>query len=261
MSRKADCATWLSAPASRPPRLLVSIRSASEAAAAAAGGADWIDLKEPRQGPLGAVSGEVARLVVQAHGGRLPVSAAAGELCDWPRSSARHLLLTPGISLLKLGMAGLRDVYWRDQWLQARAEINAAGKDLAAVIYADAELARSPRAEEIVEFAIERGAGWVLWDTYGKAGGPLTRHLGADELRQYLVQLQSSEVEAVVAGGLQAHALRLLPLQHIAMVAVRSAACDGGRLGEVRRERVAELKQILAAASVAAAVPAPRADA
>ena len=36
-----------------PTRLLVSVRSADEAEAAIAGGADVIDVKEPSHGPLG----------------------------------------------------------------------------------------------------------------------------------------------------------------------------------------------------------------
>ena len=36
------------------PKLLVSVRSADEARAALAGGADLIDVKEPAHGPLGA---------------------------------------------------------------------------------------------------------------------------------------------------------------------------------------------------------------
>ena len=40
--------------AARPaPGLLVSVRSAAEAATALAGGADLIDVKEPSRGPLG----------------------------------------------------------------------------------------------------------------------------------------------------------------------------------------------------------------
>ena len=60
------------------PRLLVSVRDADEAEEALAGGADWIDLKEPLDGPLGAVSTARAREVVQCVTGRAPTSAAAG---------------------------------------------------------------------------------------------------------------------------------------------------------------------------------------
>src|SRR5215469_12623731 len=63
-------------------RLLVSVRSAAEAEAALRGGAALIDVKEPAHGPLGRASDEVIEEVVRVVAGRLPVSAALGELID-----------------------------------------------------------------------------------------------------------------------------------------------------------------------------------
>ena len=42
-----------SIPLGRGPQLLVSVRNATEAAAAVLGGADILDVKEPANGPLG----------------------------------------------------------------------------------------------------------------------------------------------------------------------------------------------------------------
>ena len=72
-------------------QLLVSVRSAEEAAAALAGGADLIDAKDPAAGPLGPVSLERFReIVVEVAGARihastvsLVVSPAANEP-RWP---------------------------------------------------------------------------------------------------------------------------------------------------------------------------------
>jgi uncharacterized protein (UPF0264 family) len=67
----------------RIPELLVSVRCADEAAEAHTGGAQWIDLKEPLAGPLGAVSLEAARQVISALPTGKLVTAALGELSDW----------------------------------------------------------------------------------------------------------------------------------------------------------------------------------
>ncbi len=64
--------------------LLVSVRDAAEAAASLAGGADLIDVKEPARGPLGRADAATIAAVVQAVGGRVPVSAALGELRECP---------------------------------------------------------------------------------------------------------------------------------------------------------------------------------
>src|SRR5262245_13850027 len=66
----------------RVTRLLVSVRSAAEAHAALAGGADLIDVKEPSRGPLGRADDSVISAVLVAVHGRRPVSAAMGELAD-----------------------------------------------------------------------------------------------------------------------------------------------------------------------------------
>src|SRR4051812_19122876 len=101
------------------PRLLVSVRDAYEAREAMAGGADWIDLKEPRRGPLGAVDAETARQVVAEVAGCAVVSAAAGELAAWSHSPARELATLTGVSHLKLGLAGCREDAWQSRWLSA----------------------------------------------------------------------------------------------------------------------------------------------
>ena len=62
------------------PRLLVSVRDAAEAAAALAGGAALIDVKEPARGSLGRADAATIAAVVAAVGGRVPVSVALGEL-------------------------------------------------------------------------------------------------------------------------------------------------------------------------------------
>src|SRR5215213_5588834 len=116
-------------------KLLVSVRDAAEAEAALEGGADWIDLKEPARGALGAVDASTAREVIACIAGRAPVSAAAGELADWRGAHSRELLEIAGVSHLKLGLAGCGGKAWRSEWEAARIEIEAAGKQLAAVIY------------------------------------------------------------------------------------------------------------------------------
>ena len=54
------------APAGRTPQLLVSVRDLGEAAAALAGGADLIDVKEPIRGPLGRADEATIRGIVDA---------------------------------------------------------------------------------------------------------------------------------------------------------------------------------------------------
>ncbi|HVW37597.1 MAG TPA: (5-formylfuran-3-yl)methyl phosphate synthase [Pirellulales bacterium] len=61
-------------------RLLVSVRSVEEARIALDARVDLIDFKEPRRGSLGAVDASTAAEIIQAIGGRAPLSMACGEL-------------------------------------------------------------------------------------------------------------------------------------------------------------------------------------
>jgi (5-formylfuran-3-yl)methyl phosphate synthase len=233
----------------RPRRLklLVSVRDAAEAEAALAGGADWIDLKEPSRGALGAVDAAVAREVVSCVAGRAPVSAAAGELRDWNDGRSRDLLEVDGVSVVKLGLSGYRGCPWRAQWHAVRHEMSAAGKDLATVIYADDAAASGPDPSEILQVAREAQCQWILVDTYDKHAGSIVSALSALELMTLLSAAQYNDRTVVMAGRLRLETIASLPLEVVSMIGVRGAACDGGRAGVVSRERVAELRAALTA--------------
>ncbi|MFN8706126.1 MAG: (5-formylfuran-3-yl)methyl phosphate synthase [Planctomyces sp.] len=102
------------------PRLLVSVRNASEAISAWRGGADIIDLKEPQNGPLGAVSFAVPNDVLQSlrrlpSSPRVLLSVALGEAREWlspfTETSDQGLLLdalrqmVSELQFLKMGLS------------------------------------------------------------------------------------------------------------------------------------------------------------
>jgi uncharacterized protein (UPF0264 family) len=227
------------------PQLLVSVRNVDEARAALTGGADWIDLKEPGRGALGTVDAATARDVVACVAGRVPVSAAGGELAEWSEGIARDLVAVRGVSYIKLGLANCRDLDWRSRLRDVQREIGHGDVQLVAVIYADEQAASSPTAEEIAEFAAEAECPWVLIDTFDKAGGALADHLSTTDLRTLLQSMRTAGRRTVVAGSLTAESIAALPIELVDMVAVRGAACDGGRRGAVCAERVAHLRAIL----------------
>lgn len=229
----------------RAIQLLVSVRDAEEAAEAVAGGADWIDLKEPRRGPLGAVDVATARDVVARVAGKAPVSAAGGELIDWRTGGARSLLHVAGLSHVKLGLAGCRGADWTQVWLAAQGEAAARGIGMVAVIYADAEAALAPPAVEVLMLAVDARCEWLLLDTFDKRSGTLLDALDAEPLRALLAAARAGGLSTAVAGRLTPELVRSLPPGEVDMVGVRSAACGGDRQGRVRRTAVATFCQSL----------------
>ena len=233
-------------PTAPGPQLLVSVRSADEAADALAGGAEWVDLKEPDLGPLGAVGVDVARQTVATVAGRAPVSAAGGELLDWMTGSATELLKIEGIRLIKLGLAGCASQRgWLNLWRQAARQIANVGKELVAVAYADWMGADAPTPQQIVAQSAKLGCRTLLLDTFDKTSGCCLDHLPAGELEILLSLAKQADLRCVVAGGLSIESLPVLPERSIDVIAVRGGVCAGPRTGTVQRERVTIFRQAI----------------
>jgi uncharacterized protein (UPF0264 family) len=235
------------------PGLLVSVRSAAEALAALAGGADVIDVKEPNRGSLGAAGDDTIAAVVKAVGGRAPVSAALGELVDSSLSSNGDgtRTLVDGVSLFKVGLAGCTALSdWQTRWRQTIDDmiLSSANRDAkaVAVVYADWSAAQAPSPQDILSAAIQRRCPALLIDTWNKSGGTLFDYWPAGELQAFSIEVRSHNISLVLAGSLTRPsvitAARLAP----DLVAVRTAACDGGRAGTVSEKRVRELKNAIA---------------
>jgi len=223
--------------------LLVSVRSAGEAQIALAGGADLIDVKEPRRGSLGAAEPSVWAEVLVAIGGKVPISAALGELLvDFHREIGRH---AQGLQFAKVGLAGCADVGdWAARWTRAMCSFPR-GVQPVAVAYADRRAARSPAADEILPIAARIHAPYLLVDTFDKAGGPLLDHLSIDDLTALSDRAAGHEMRLVLAGSLDEASLRRLAPLAPAYFAVRGAACGGARTQAIELARVKRLATIV----------------
>lgn len=234
------------------PGLLVSVRNAEEALAALAGGADVIDVKEPRRGPLGAADVQIVAAAVRAVGGRAPVTAAAGELAERLPELANNSLqsMPAGVSLVKIGLAQCGNLSaWQFQWQRAIAALRDGNNGRhalpVAVVYADWKAAAAPRPELIHSAALDIGCRVVLIDTWDKSAGNLFDHWPLDELKSYVYRVRCSGLAVVLAGSLSGANLLAAAELRPQLVAVRGAACDAGRNGTVSPDRVAVLRQVL----------------
>lgn len=202
-------------------KLLVSVRTVAEAAVAAADGADFIDLKEPRAGALGglpvALIGDIVG-VLRASGCTLPVSATIGDLpmshVDAIVAQARAVAAC-GVDYVKVGIErgdGAGAV------LQALGELPLA---VVPVFIADRGLDL-----DLVAAALHFPA--VMADTADKLSGSLLDCVPAADLQRF-VALARGRTMVGLAG-----ALRLQHLPQLAALApdfagFRSAVCRGER--------------------------------
>lgn len=221
-------------------QLLVSVRNAIEAKAALAGGADIVDMKEPRRGSLGACDLREITAVIQEVDGGATVTAACGELVTVDPEFLRSL--PPGVALAKLGLAGCGSGQgWTSAWLRAAAQCPP-GVGRVAVAYADWEQCQAPHPELVVEHATRVGCSHFLVDTSSKVC-PLLDLVSADELRGWLARAEQLQIRTVLAGSLRLEQVERVVTQFGPnVVAVRGAVCVGNRTGEVSQRLTRELK-------------------
>jgi uncharacterized protein (UPF0264 family) len=237
------------AQSTRCPGLLISVRSAVEAIEALAGGAEVIDVKEPKRGSLGAADTSTIAEVVRAVHGRAMVTAALGELNELTgRESRVHAALPGGVSLFKIGLADCRKYgRWTSSWRDVIAQLTVKAEPNCprpvAVVYADWRSAGAPEPSEVLTAAVQARCPALLVDTSEKSSGALFDHWRAADLRLFMEDVRARGIGVVLAGSLVgaavADAARLRP----DLIAVRTAACEGGRNGTVCRGRVLMLKQ------------------
>ena len=224
-------------------RLLVSVRDTNEASIALEAGAHLIDVKEPRHGSLGPADVATIRAVCSLVAGRVPVSAALGELLQQARleTSAR----AGCVKFAKLGMAACADVTnWEEIWADVIDGFPATTTPVA-VTYADWRDARAPQPSRILSAACQLGCGGVLVDTFHKSGGGLLDHMERSELADLVDASREQRMLVVLAGSLTRESIpRVLPLS-VDYVAVRGAACIAGRQSRLDADRIRDLLRLL----------------
>jgi uncharacterized protein (UPF0264 family) len=228
-------------------RLLVSVRDAHEAQLALAGGADLIDVKEPSAGSLGAAEPATIAAVLDSVAGRVPVSAALGELFGDASSRVDPRRLDPRVRFAKVGLAGAaRRADWREVWRAALGQLPS-GVASVAVVYADWQKINAPSPGELLAATAELGCAAVLVDTFDKSAGHLLDHWPAADLIAFLDEVRRNGRLAVVGGSVTAKLVPTIAAFRPDYIAVRGAVCSGERTAALDAERVADFAGILRA--------------
>ena len=229
-------------PGASVPGLLVSVRNADEARAAALGGADVIDVKEPAAGPLGAATLSDIGRIVDAVARSQTVTVAAGELVDdFPLEQ-----LPTGVAIAKLGLAKTSGTAWRSDSLRAVSRLPRKAA-AALVAYADWRAAGSPLPEEVLSHAASMGCRGFVVDTWSKVGSCSLDLLDVTRLKALIDDAHSLGLLIVLAGSITLERVEEAASYGPTFVGVRGAACVGGRLGDVDTDCVRSLAQQLGA--------------
>ena len=234
--------------------LLISVVGEHEVEAAVSGRADIVDVKNPREGSLGANFPHVIRRVREITPAGVPVSAAIGDVPNLPGTAALAAAGAAGcgVQYVKVGLLGPRD---HDEAFALLSAVCRAGHDqdprvrIMATAYADAGKTGSLPPLELPAVAAEAGADGCMIDTALKSAGTLLTELGAAELEGFVARCREAGLLCALAGSLRVADMERLRELAPDIVGFRGAACrDGRRDGSVDREAVLMLKELVAQA-------------
>ena len=231
-------------------RLLVSPMNTEEAQAALAGGADIIDVKNPREGSLGANFPWAIRAVADLAKGRVPVSATIGDLEFKPGTSSLAALgaAVSGADYVKAGLLGVKTPAQAEEMLQG---IVRAVKDydpekkVVASGYSDYVRAGSISPRLLPAAAANAGADVVMVDTAVKDGKPTFDFMSEQDLLDFINLGHESGLQVAIAGNIGFAHLDLLRRLQPDIIGVRGIVCGGDRRSAVRADLVEKVKKAL----------------
>ena len=227
-------------------RLLVSPMNMEEAHAALAGGADILDVKNPKEGSLGANFPWVIRSVADLARGKVPVSATIGDMEFKPGTASLAALgaASSGADYVKAGLLGVKTCDQAEEIVRAVKDLDPKKKVVASG-YSDYLRVGSISPMLLPAAASEAGADVVMVDTAIKDGKPTFDFMGEKDLADFIELGHSNDLEVALAGSIGfPHLETLLRLQPD-IIGVRGIVCGGDRRSAVKEELVVKVKSAL----------------
>lgn len=217
--------------------MLASVRTLEEALFALEAGADFIDLKEPSRGALGALDHAAVRVCVKAIGGRRPVSATIGDIVSMdPRemTAAVERMATTGVDYIKIGFFAHPRAFDCAEALAALAD----RAQLVAVIFADEPWSLDPSASgradgvrddfiALTNALADAGFTGAMLDTAHKTGKTLRDWRKDGELREFVNRARAYGLLTGLAGSLRKEDVPLLLTLDPDYLGFRGALCSG----------------------------------
>lgn len=234
------------------PKILISPVDEEEARECVRGGADIIDVKNPKEGSLGANFPWVIRTIRSAVPGEIEVSATIGDFPDLPGSASLAALgvATTGVNYVKVGLYGSKTeeaaTYLLSQVVRAVKDYDKKIKVVAAG-YADAKRAGTLDPMSIPDIAAKAGADLAMVDTAIKDGRSLFDFLTDEEIRQLTSKSHKLGLKVALAGAIKREELARAASFGPDVIGIRGAACSGGDRsnGRIEAKRVRELIRAL----------------
>lgn len=231
-------------------KLLVSPINKEEAIAAYKGGADIIDVKNPKEGSLGANFPWVIRSVKEAIGSKKPISATIGDF-NYKPGTASLAALGAAVAGAQYVKVGLFDVQTEDQALEMLTAINRAVKDydpskkVVASGYSDYKRINSISPFLLPAIGAQAGVDVVMVDTGIKDGRSTFEFMSEEDLMRFTGSIRDAGLESALAGTLKFEDLPVLRNIQPDIIGIRGMVCGGDRTACIQQELVEKLKNML----------------
>ena len=213
--------------------MLASVNSLTEASLVQQVGVSIIDLKQPEQGALGALSISEVTEIVNHLPKAVTLSATVGDL---PMQAdlvyaAVAAMATTGVDYIKIGFFPGGEPL---ACIDALSTLTKQGLALIAVLFAD----QQPDVG-LIPLLAKAGFKGVMLDTMHKQAGSLTKHLTLSQLQSFVTTAKQAELLTGLAGSLTVTDIAdLLPL-NADYLGFRGALCQQGQ-----REACLDLEQV-----------------
>jgi uncharacterized protein (UPF0264 family) len=219
-----------------------------EALEAIAGGANIIDVKNPKEGALGANYSWVIKRIKEVTPNNVEVSCTLGEVGNLPGSVSLAALgaSSLGVDYIKVGLYGIKTseeaIFLLQTVSRAAKECNPKIK-IAVAGYADAAKIGTINPLMIPEITHKAQVDVAMIDTSIKDGKNLFDYLSQRELKKFVDSAHGFGLKAALAGSLRAQDLPVIYSLGADIAGLRGAACTSGNrvTGQITRKLVGEL--------------------
>lgn len=229
--------------------LLVSAINLEEAKEAKTGGADILDVKNPKEGSLGANFPWIIKQISDYANNEIIVSTTIGDVPYKPGTVSLAALgsAVSGSNYVKVGLYGTKNY---DQALEVMNAVVKTIKEydenivVVACGYADAYKVGSILPDEIPLVAKDSHSDIAMLDTYIKDGHRLIDHLTEEELECFVQKAHDYGLKVALAGSVNKNDVPMLKRVGCDIMGVRGCVCSGGdrNNGTIDCRLVKELK-------------------
>lgn len=227
-------------------KLLVSPINIEEANICKLGGADIIDVKNTKEGSLGANFPWMIKAVSEI-AGIIPVSATIGDF-NYKPGTASLAALGAAVSGAEYIKVGLYNIQTREQALDMLTNIVRSVKDydnnkkVVASGYSDYKRINSISPLDLPDIGRDANIDVVMMDTGIKDGHSTFEFLTELELTDFVAKARSLGLQSAIAGTIKFENIPALKRIQPDIIGVRGCVCGGDRNSVIKKELIERLK-------------------